>query len=372
MFTLTLFSVIIFNQFFVNCQFGVNSNSNFGGENLDNTFSNLDSILGGNTNTASQTSYPYDSNVSPISPDTTSLSSNPAEGFPSVKELESKINGNVPDVNSLPGFDKISSDSDKTTLGGDYQKQASAQDDASIQELLKSFQTDDTNGNYFHNSGNTDLSHSPNEFQQQALNRDDSINNQLQSSTSFNSPITLVTKKVILLVQLPGSWEPKRIVIGVFGNTVPKTVANFVDLADSKYGFGYRGSIFHRVISNFMIQGGDITRGDGTGGKSIYGGQFADENFLVKMNGPGWVCMANAGKDTNDSQFFITTGDTPWLNGKHVCFGKVLEGMSVVNQIQNVPKDSNDRPLSPVKVVESGSQIVGNPFDAGSQPVYSN
>ena len=254
MLKLTFTFVIVFNVFFVSCQFGGNTNSNFGGGNLDNSFGNLDSILSGTSNAATQPSETYDGNAAAINPDTSSLSSNAAEGFPSVKELESKINGNVPDVNSLPGFDKISSESDKSTLGGDYQKQVSAQDDASIQELLKSFQTDDTNGNYFHNTGNTDFSHSPNEFRQQALNREETINNPMQASTSFNSPINLVTKKVILLVQIPGAWEPKRIVIGVFGNTVPKTVANFVDLADSKVIVNFK-TLEKLILYNCICRG---------------------------------------------------------------------------------------------------------------------
>lgn len=191
---------------------------------------------------------------------------------------------------------------------------------------------------------------------------------QQRQFAQYNAQNYLVTKGVHFIIYY-GQQSMGRILIGLFGNTVPKTVANFAALADHTFGYGYRGSIFHRVIKDFMIQGGDITRADGTGGRSIYGNKFADENFLIPMNGPGWVCMANAGKDTNDSQFFVTTGDTPWLNGKHVCFGKVLEGMAVVNKIQNVEKiPGTDKPSIDVKIVGSHTIMVSNPFLVSPNP----
>jgi len=175
----------------------------------------------------------------------------------------------------------------------------------------------------------------------------------------------LVTKKVFFDISIDD--EPSgRIVIALFGETCPVTVQNFASLARGNFRgdnkLSYNNTIVHRIVQDFVIQMGDVVENDGTGGRSIYGQYFADENFYLSHWGPGWVAMANSGPDSNNSQFIILLSKARWLDRKHVVFGKVVEGMSVVEDIAEVETDEFAFPVVPVEVVNVGVIPVKNPY----------
>ncbi|KAK3104557.1 hypothetical protein FSP39_004962 [Pinctada imbricata] len=173
-----------------------------------------------------------------------------------------------------------------------------------------------------------------------------------QKVLSSNNPIVFFDVTI-------GNTEVGRVKFELFADKVPRTAENFRQFCTGEYRKdgvpqGFKGAIFHRVIKDFMVQGGDFVNGDGTGISSIYGGAFADENFSMKHTSAGILSMANSGKDTNGCQFFITCAKCDFLDGKHVVFGKVIDGLLVLRKIENVPTGPNNKPKIAVLISECG------------------
>jgi len=171
--------------------------------------------------------------------------------------------------------------------------------------------------------------------------------------------MSTTTRPIVFMDINIGETPAGRLKMELFSDIVPKTAENFRQLCTGEYRVnsrpqGYKGATFHRVVPNFMCQGGDFLKGDGTGSFSIYGDKFPDENFQEKHTGPGLLSMANSGPNTNGCQFFITTAKCDFLDGKHVVFGKVIDGMLTLRKIENVPTGPNNRPKLVVKITECG------------------
>nr|AIS39018.1 cyclophilin H [Sinohyriopsis schlegelii] len=173
-----------------------------------------------------------------------------------------------------------------------------------------------------------------------------------EKPSNLNNPIVFFDISI-------GQVEVGRIKFELFADVVPKTAENFRQFCTGEYKkdglpIGYKGTSFHRVIKDFMVQGGDFVNHDGTGLMSTYGGPFADENFKLKHSLPGMLSMANSGKDTNGCQFFITCAKCDFLDGKHVVFGKVIDGLLVLRKIENCPTGPNNKPKIPVVISQCG------------------
>jgi len=165
----------------------------------------------------------------------------------------------------------------------------------------------------------------------------------------------------------PGEDFRGRFTVALFGETVPMTVLNFVSLVNGhkikKQTVSYKGTFIHRIVKDFVVQMGDVVRGDGTGSVSIYGERFNDENFILSHRSPGWVAMANHGADTNGSQFYILLTKARWMDGKHVVFGKVIRGMDAINSLGELETDKHAVPKKKVKIVDCGVKQLKTPWE---------
>jgi peptidyl-prolyl isomerase H (cyclophilin H) len=192
-------------------------------------------------------------------------------------------------------------------------------------------------------------------------------NNKAQDSTSQAKPVGTISalqhtspdNPVVFFDVSIADHPVGRIKMELFADIVPKTAENFRQFCTGEYRkdgipVGYKGCSFHRVIKDYIIQGGDFVNGDGTGSLSIYGLYFPDENFILSHSGPGVLSMANTGPNTNGNQFFITCTSCEWLDGTHVVFGKVVDGLLTVRKIENVSTGANNKPLLPVVITQCG------------------
>ncbi|KAH3900028.1 peptidylprolyl isomerase CPR3 SCDLUD_004345 [Saccharomycodes ludwigii] len=175
----------------------------------------------------------------------------------------------------------------------------------------------------------------------------------LNSTTRFFSSTSSALGTKVFMVPSVNGKKLEKLVFELYDDVVPKTTENFRALCTGEKGFGYKNVPFHRIIPDFMVQGGDTDLTQGFGGKSIYGAKFADENFIKKHNKPGLLSMANAGPNTNGSQFFITTVPCPWLDGKHVVFGELIDGMGTLKTIESFGT-MNGRPRATVTIEDCG------------------